>query len=119
MKSIKTGIRYIKVGRPDLVRYFSPESIKYYNPERNGWVRDENDHHPAPEDVINYMENKLETGKETEMKDYSMMATRRLEEIIGDLTESELLNIIKIDKRVTARRIAEKEIQKRENDHTK
>ena len=113
MKKTEIGIRFVKVGNPDIVRYFTIESIKYYNPEREGWVRDEVDNHPPPEDVINYMENRTMDEPEPQVKDYSTMATRKIEAIINDLTKDDLLNIIETDQRVTARRMAEKEIQKR------
>ena len=47
------------------------------------------------------------------VQDYSDVSVRELSGMIGDLSEDDLLNIVKNDIRVTARKIAEEEIGKR------
>jgi hypothetical protein len=50
------------------------------------------------------------------VKDFSQTSIKNLGEIIGDLSEDELLNIIKVDERVSAVRLAKREIARREED---
>ena len=112
-RELQTGIRYIKVGRPDLVKYFSQQSINLYDPERAGWVRDDGADYSAPEDVINFMQDKPVEAIKDEMRSFDTMPTRELKEKIHELTLDELNNIKTNDKRKTAVRMAEEEIAKR------
>lgn len=115
MKELKTGIRYVKVGNPEMVRYFTQASINLYDPERSGWVRDDGHDYSTPEDVVNFMESKTpEPAEQITPKDYSTTPTRELAEIMPDMTDDELLDIVKKDQRKTARSLAEKEIKNRE-----
>ena len=112
MKKLQMGIRYVKVGKPDLVRYFSQQSINLYDPERAGWIRDDRGDYSAPEDVVNFMQEKpTETIKE--VPNFETMPTRELKEKLPGLTEEELLFIKDNDKRKTAVKMAEEEIAKR------
>ena len=112
MKELKTGIRYVKVGHPDIVQYFSQRSINLYDPERAGWVRDDGSEFAEPEDVINFMNSKTTDITQPEVRDVSTISVRELGNMMDDLTMEEL-EILAEDKRVTARRLAKEELLKR------
>ena len=118
MKELPAGIRYVKVGHPEMVRYFTQKSIELYDPERNGWVRDDAPDYSAPDEVVSFMEDKkaekAEPVEEIKPKDYSTTPTRELAGLLQGMTEDELLDIVKKDQRKTARSLAEKEIKNRE-----
>ena len=120
-KEIQTGIRYVKQGRPDLVRYFTQESINLYNPERAGWVLDDGSDYSTPEDVINFMEDKqpicnsscaAKLVEEIKAPDFSTMPTRELKEKISGFSDADLQVLLK-DTRKTAVKIAQEEIARR------
>lgn len=115
-KNIPSGIRYVKVGYPDMVKYFSQASINLYDPERSGWVRDDAPDYSEPDDVINFMQSKTPelVNVGPEIRDFSTMPTRELTEKLPEITDAELLEIVKKDQRKTARSLAEKEIKNRE-----
>lgn len=110
MKKESSGTLYIKADNPDVYKYFTAESIKRYNPERAGWIKAEIET-VAPNEVIDFMKKKPETVEVK--KDFSLMPTRELEKIAADLSDDELRAIIENDKRVTARKIAEKQLNAR------
>ena len=121
MKKVRTSIRYVKAKDPSVFTYFTPESIKLRAPEKDGWIRDEKDDHPAPADVLNFMKPKPTEIKAAgniqitnELTDYSTVPTSKLTDLMKTMSEDNLLNIIKTDERVTAKRYAEKELKSRE-----
>jgi len=123
MKKVRTSIKYVKAKDPSVFTYFTPESIKLRAPEKDGWIRDEKADHPAPADVLNFMKPIEVSQKKSELsqlnpvvelKDYSTVPTSKLTDLMKTMSEDNLLNIIKTDERVTAKRYAEKELKSRE-----
>ena len=124
MKKVRTSIKYVKAKDPSVFTYFTPESIKLRAPEKDGWIRDEKADHPAPADVLNFMKPKpIEVKAENiqnqnpthpGLTDYSTVPTSKLTDLMKTMSEDNLLNIIKTDERVTAKRYAEKELKSRE-----
>jgi len=123
MKKVRTSIKYVKAKDPSVFTYFTPESIKLRAPEKDGWIRDEKADHPAPADVLNFMKPIEVSQKKSELsqlnpvvelKDYSTVPTSKLADLMKTMSEDNLLNIIKTDERVTAKRYAEKELKSRE-----
>jgi len=121
MKKERTGTRYVKADNPDLVKYFTDESIRRYDPVRAGWVKDEATDYPAPQDVVNFMnrEDKApaeeKAPEEVKAIDYTTLSIKRLEGRLADIPVADLERIIETDERVSARRLAEREIQKRKS----
>jgi hypothetical protein len=72
--------------------------------------------------VVKQEKKTIETKEEKfipetkELRDFSQTSIKNLGEIIGELSEDELLNIIKVDERVSAVRLAKREIARREED---